>query len=426
MACMTPPKSKRTKGAAIADVEAALIKHIRAANGLSRVELARALGLSPSTAGVYVERLIRAGYLLEGKKTVAGAGRPRTRIVLNPEAGHFVGVDFHADEILAVAVDFAQNRSKDVTLPVKSKATARDVVCGTMRAIETVAPRNRKALLGIGIGAPGPVDRQRGVAMEYRYIRGFRDVPIVAPVAAQFPVPIHIENAANAMALAELWFGQGRGLRNLVCIWVRSGIGAGVIMDRRLYTGQDDGAGEIGFWRCPVYTTTSRGGLRVKERVGLRELEEIASVRAIRNALQDAVRKGEGSVLSRGSKGRRSDGIRDAYHGGDPLTRRVVTAAAGSLGWAVAHLCFCLAPERIILAGPLAELGHDFVEPIREAAAQCFAGSGMRPPEIALSTLGPLSGALGAAALCLDQWKPERPFSERPHSSAKARHCNSD
>lgn len=390
----------------IAEVEAALVKHIRSANGLSRIELATALALSPSTIGVYVDRLLREGILIEGSRSASGIGRPRTTVMLNPKAGQFVGVDFHADEILAISMDFAQNPLKEARHPIRPTDTAADVVRGIVRAIDEVVPAEQKLLLGIGIGSPGPVDRQEGTAKEYRYIEGFRNVPLVAPVAARFNVPVYIENTANAMALAELWFGQGRGLNSFACLWIRSGIGAGIVVKRQLYSGLADGAGEIGFWQCPIYTASNGSELRSAPTIGLRELEEVASIRAIRDSLTQAIAADRRSVLTTPLPD--TDRIVQAYRDDDRLTRTELNAAAGSLGWAIAHLSFCLAPERVILAGPLAALGDDFLKPIQETAAQCFASTGLLSPPIVMSTLGPYSGALGAAALVVDRWKPTR------------------
>ena len=396
------------KGAAIAEVEAALIKYIRTTGGLSRIELSKALSLSPSTAGVYVDRLLREGFLLEGTKTAVGVGRPRTTVTLNPKAGQFIGVDFYADEILAVAVDFAQNIVTETRRPIRKTDQADDVIRGIIDIIQEVIPTDKQTLLGIGIGSPGPVDRDRGIAMEYRYIPNFHNIPLVAPVARQFNVPVHIENTANAMALAELWFGQGRDVQDLACLWIRRGIGAGIIVKRQLYAGLSDGAGEIGFWRCPTYKENSNGTWHPDPDVALCELENLSSDRAIRTSIAHAIDSGQQSVLTNLPNALTQNGIVQAYCNNDRLTRNVIDAAASSLGWAIAQLSLCLAPERIILAGPLAELGNDFVRSVEETAVGYFASTGLKLPSIVLSTLGPFSGALGAAALVVDLWKPAR------------------
>src|SRR6185437_16891224 len=90
-----------------ASLESDILKRVRAGNGISRVELARELGLSPSTAGVYVERLMERGYLTESARTTRDMGRPPKHLHLNPNGGEFIGVDFEARHIMATAVDFA-------------------------------------------------------------------------------------------------------------------------------------------------------------------------------------------------------------------------------------------------------------------------------------------------------------------------------
>ncbi|MBN1557953.1 MAG: winged helix-turn-helix domain-containing protein [Lentisphaerae bacterium] len=98
-------KPVRKKKAVIADVEGMLIKHVRASGGISRIELSKAMNLSASTIGIYVERLLHEGILREGRKDFPARGRPRTFLHPNPRAGYFIGVDFHGEEILTVSVD---------------------------------------------------------------------------------------------------------------------------------------------------------------------------------------------------------------------------------------------------------------------------------------------------------------------------------
>jgi predicted NBD/HSP70 family sugar kinase len=357
--------------------------------------------------------LLHEGVLSEGPKDAPeGAGRPRTRLTLNPDAGQFVGVDFHADEILAVAVDFAQNIVKRARRPIRAGAAASRVVEGMMALIGEVMPNDSRRVLGIGIGCPGPVDREAGVALEYRHIRGLHGVPLAEPVARRFDIPTLVENTANAMALAELWFGQGRDVRHLTCLWIRSGVGAGIIVDRNLYGGWGDGAGEIGYWRCPVYEARANGVVRPLAKCGLRELEEIASVRAIRAALTASRTPAKRKGPKTGPRAWRIRDIAKAYREKDRFTRHVIDAAAGSLGWAVAQLALCLAPERVILSGPLAALGDDFRNTVSDVAAECFTSAGSRFPSVVLSSLGPFSAALGAAALVMDHWKPARQSAE--------------
>ena len=82
-------------------------------------------------------------------------------------------------------------------------------------------------VLGIGLGVPGPIDAERGIALDYRFIQDWRNVPIGARIGSRFDVPVFVENNLRSMALGELWCNSGAGLRDLICLGIRSGIGSG-------------------------------------------------------------------------------------------------------------------------------------------------------------------------------------------------------
>src|SRR6202012_536216 len=84
-----------------------------------------------------------------------------------------------------------------------------------------------------------------------KYIHNWHDVQLTAQLAEKFGVPVYLENTIRSMALAEMWFGQGRGEDNFVCIGIRSGIGAGIVAGGQLQRGANHRAGEIGRWRFP-------------------------------------------------------------------------------------------------------------------------------------------------------------------------------
>src|SRR5690606_10267640 len=129
----------------------------------------------------------------------------------------------------------------------------------------------------------------QGIARHYEYIPGWQDVPLVARLSQRFRVPVHLENNIRSFALAEQWFSQRPAVSNYVCLGIRSGIGAGVVIDGQLHRGTDGLAGEIGSWPCVVpgsnvaYQTVT--------------LESVASVRALLNRLTDEVRRGAQTTL---------------------------------------------------------------------------------------------------------------------------------
>ena len=114
------------------------------------------------------------------------------------------------------------------------------------RAIEQ---SNIRTFAGIGISCGGPLDSKTGVIMSPPNLPGWDNVPVVKFFADRFKVPVHLQNDANACAFAEWKFGAGRGTRNMVFMTFGTGLGAGIIIDGRLYSGTNDNAGEIGHIR---------------------------------------------------------------------------------------------------------------------------------------------------------------------------------
>jgi predicted NBD/HSP70 family sugar kinase len=156
----------------------------------------------------------------------------------------------------------------------------------------------------------------------------------------------------------------------------------GIVADGRLLRGEHGGAGQIGKWPAPASGTNGTA----------RTLESAASLTAILAAASKAA-KVELDFAA----------LRAAAEAGDRKILAVLARAAAVHGWAIHQLQTLFDPRRIILVGPLAELGAAFLDPLTGAARNYSAEP---PPEIVNSTLGQFSGAFGAAALALHQWKP--------------------
>ncbi|EDY19966.1 ROK family protein [Chthoniobacter flavus Ellin428] len=377
----------RTKHQIVARVEAELLRHLRLRDGLSRVELARELQLAPSTAGIYVDRLLRDRFIVESHKAGREQGRPPTLLVPNPDGGRFVGVDFEARSILATVVDFSQQVVKQVRRAIREGDSVERILVRIEETIRTAIEGDQRPLLGIGVGVPGTIDPVEGIARGYDFIPGWKDVPLARRLSDEFKVPVYLENNIRSMAMAELWFGQGLGLRNFVCLGVRTGIGAGIVADGRLLRGEHGCAGEIGKWHVPG---TSRGDASTV----FRTLEDAASLPAILAAAESAM-KTEMDFAA----------LREAAAAGERKILPVLERAADFYGGAIHQLQLIFDPHRVILVGPLAELGSAFLDPLQEAVRRRSPGG---HPEIVNSTLGQFSGAFGAAALALHQWQPAR------------------
>jgi glucokinase len=192
------------------------------------------------------------------------------------------------------------------------------------------------------------------------------------------------------MALAEQLFGAGRGLENFICIGIRSGIGAGIVVDGELFRGQSNLAGEIGGW--PVD--------------GDQTLEQLASCTALVRAVAAEMRAGRASSLSSGRTRPALEGILAAAAAGDSFVLDFLKRSAELLGRVIAQMNLVLDPQNVILSGPLAELTEAFVVPVQQAVSRLALPPHAAVPRVVGSGLGEFSGALGGAALAVRSWEP--------------------
>jgi predicted NBD/HSP70 family sugar kinase len=325
----------------IAGVQADLLRRVRAQEGLSRAELARSLNLAPSTIGIYVDHLIEEGFLFEGKPAERNFGRPPTILGLNPRGGRFIGVDFEARNIMAESVDFSQKPLKQFHDTLTGADSAENVLRKIEHAIETVMENDGRKVLGIGVGVPGVIDPVSGVALHYEHIRGWKDVPLVAKLRGRFKVPVFLENNIRSMALAELWFGQGRGVRNFICLGMRSGIGAGIVVGGQIYHGGNNRAGEIRDWPCGIAGKHTVGRSRSKTPL---TLENIISFKPIQSRVGRSEQPCTSSFIAPGTEAPLEYFIQ-AAQAGDKVVNRFFHELAGRIGLMLSQLTSVFDPE---------------------------------------------------------------------------------
>jgi glucokinase len=346
------------------------------------------------------------------------AGRPPVQLCLNPRGGTFIGVDFEARNIMAVAVDFSDTPLRNAHTHITVADTPDAIVKKIEQMIDKVLPPGGELPLAIGVGVPGLVDSDKGVAVQYKYISNWKNVPLARRLSKKYRVPVFLENSVRSMALAELWYGQGLGLTDFVCVAARSGIGAGMVLGGQLYCGAFHDAGEFGRWRYFALSKRTAPWFATPDamtKLGI-ELQEIASVRAVQRAFQNAIAAGEKTILSGAPAPLAIKDIQQSLRKGDPLATLVIDEVARCLGRGIAQLSLVVDPQKIILTGPLTTLGDGLLAPMKAHIKAILDLTESRMPEIVGSQMGEFSGALGAAALALHEWKPDRarPTRRRP------------
>jgi predicted NBD/HSP70 family sugar kinase len=276
-----------------------------------------------------------------------------------------LGHDVLAEDSFALAAD----------LPFEAVL---DAIARAVRAALEQAGLPAGRLIGAGLAIPGPVDRATGRVGESTTIASLAGIDLARAVSRRLGVPVHVENDANACAVAEVAWGAGAGAADVVYLKLSRGIGAGLILDDRLYGGAIGTAGEIGHT-----TRTAEGELC---RCGNRGcLETTAGSDAIaRRAGQTDI----AAVIARADAG-------------DVASRRALRDAGSEIGQAAAMICNVLNPRRIVIGGELAaawpHLEASFHAALDRAAMHVAAAAA----EVVPAALGARAEALGALALVL-------------------------
>lgn len=254
---------------------------------------------------------------------------------------------------------------------------------------------SRSDLIGVGIGAPGPLSHARGLIYSAPNLPGWVNVPLRDRLGELLGRPIDVENDANSAAYGEYTAGAGRDVRNMVMLTLGTGIGGGVVLEGKLWRGHHDNAGEIGHMimvpngrPCPC---GQRGCL-----------ERYASANAVMERLCEAVRNGERSVLRSKVEAGRPFDARDvlaARADGDTLATRIWDETCHYLALCAVSLQHVLNPELIVLAGGLINAGDELLRPTRAHFERESWKIAPDRPRIALAALGTDAGTIGAAAL---------------------------
>lgn len=359
---------------------------------LSRADLARQLGLALPTVSRLVDELRNEGLVEEEGRRQSTGGRRAVTLRLRAEAGYVLGAEVGRTGIRIVLTDLA---GQVRTRAQRDKGRSHDEDIASLAELAEAALRetgvDRRQLLGIGIGVPGPLDGEGETVLEPPNLQGWSFVPVRRLLRERFGVPVRVENDANAAAYGE-FVCMAPDARNLVYVMADAGVGAGLIVEGQLYRGRG-GAGEIG--HCPVQL----GGPRCA--CGSRGcVEAIASTGAMVAAARRLRARGGPSSLGKDPAAVTFSDLLASEAAGDTVARAVLARGGRALGAGLATLANLLDPELVVLGG---EASHS---PAYRAAAEAELrrrrfGSG--EVRVRVSELGGDAVALGAAVLALHE-----------------------
>ena len=375
---------------------------IRQQGPLARVTIARRTGLSRTTVSSLVDALLHEGLVREGEPQSAppSGGRRPILVHFNEAAGYVLGVDLGRTHYTVIAADLAAHELARESGPCNTdcgpEATL-GLLVDALRAFVTAHQVAWDRVVGIGMGIPGPLDRLRRTLVSPPRMPGWHGVEIGRLLSRELHVPIYIGNDANMGALGESRFGAGRDVEVLTYVKVGTGIGCGLVVAGRVYTGSRGVAGELGHVTLdedgPLCECGNRGCL-----------ETLAGGPAI---VADALvhRPGAEGTLGAGFAAGDVVDISDVVHAaqaGDAASRAAIERAGERLGIALAGVVNLVNPSLILLDGGVARAGELLIEPIRRAITTrslAAASDGLR---IEQAALGAHAIAMGGIAAVLD------------------------
>ena len=260
---------------------------------------------------------------------------------------------------------------------------------------------SRRDFIGIGVGAPGPLDRERGIVLVAPNL-GWKDFPLAPRIQSRLNLPTTLDNDANCATFGEWWQGAARGGRNVVGLTIGTGIGGGLILDGALYHGSSDMAGEIG------HTTIDLNGRHCKcGNYGC--LEAYASAPAIATRAREVLVREEGeSAIPAMVDGQfeliTAQIVYDAAAAGDSIANEIVRDTARYLGAGVANLLNIFNPDIVVVAGGVTAAGDALFVPLRAEVRRRAFSPAVRAAKIVPGELPGTAGVVGAVASFKQQY----------------------
>ncbi|MGF1626710.1 MAG: ROK family protein [Alphaproteobacteria bacterium] len=366
---------------------------IRQRGPISRVEIAQAIELSPTTISAITATLLD-DRLITPRAMVplgeAARGRPRVMLELNPDAAYVVGVKLSPHQISVATTNFRADVLKSLTLPVRTgRQTAEviaDIVEDGVRHCVADAGLPFERIAGVCVGLPGIVEHDTGICRQSPIFRR-PDVPFAAALASRLGVAVSLESDVSLATLAEHWFGHGRGHSDFIVVAVEHSLGLGIMHKGELLRGVGGLSADLGdlvIWPGDGLDAPGR-------------LADFASESAIAGAAASALdARADGSPQG-------FDRALSAALDGNNAAAAVFARAGTALGHAVAAVVTLHAPGRLIVAGGALRAGDLLMGPLLETVDRLTPPALRRAVAIIEHHWADDVWARGAAALTLRQ-----------------------
>lgn len=350
----------------------------------TKAEIISLTGLARSTVTARVEQLLELGLLREHTTAISTGGRPPIQYIFNEQAGVIIGVELGATHGLVALTNLAHSTLGTERMAINiadGPEAVLDWVVASITSLLAAADAGPTALMGIGIGVPGPVEFSSGRPFSPPIMPGWDRFDIPTYLQQTFDVPVLVDNDVNILALGE-HATEWTHASDFIYVKVATGIGAGIIVGGQLQRGAQGSAGDIGHVPVP-YSSDS-----LREPTDERDLEGIASGTAIAEHL-----------THNGIPAGNSKDVVELVRANSPEAIAATRQAGRELGETLSWIVSLLNPSVIAIGGSIAHAGEHLLAGVREVVYKRSTPLATQRLTIVQAHTGELAGAVGATIL---------------------------
>ncbi|RRD93633.1 ROK family protein [Clostridiales bacterium COT073_COT-073] len=372
---------------------------------ISRFDIKKITEYSMTTVLNIVEELLSDKLIYENEPdmTHGRVGRRPTYLSLNPQGGYFIGLEFNIQKMYYTILNFSGKVIYSNFLLLKNNITAKQILSNIYSCINECMDflgSERSKCLGIGIGLPGYIDSEKGVALHYAYLKDWNHIPITQQIEKLYHLPCHILNNSDCMVLAYKWLEFRGNSEDFVFISIRTGARAIPVLNNQPFFGKNGTAGELG--HLPVSGNTKKCFCG---KIGC--LNTIISDFSIQQHLKEQTSQGKFKALidlaQQNPENLNSALLVHSALNGDLEAISYLQELAFFLGHALIPVVNLFAPQKIILSGELSKSGQIITAPLLKTIQNGAVKANVNQLQILRSVYDDNIGAIGAAMLVLQK-----------------------
>ena len=373
---------------------------------ISKTELLEQSGMTASTLTRLLEELTSQGLILESGFGVSTGGRRPILYEKNPTYAYIFGVEISRTLSKLVLVDLNMTKLDSRSWAMTAEMTPEVLIALIANEAHRMLDENRidkTLMLGVGIGAVGPVDRLTGAILEPAHFpaTGWKQVQICRLLTDRLGIPALLDNGANTAILAESWISRTQSFKHLLYIHAGIGLRSSMVSEGKVIYGAVDMEGSVGQM---IIQTDGIPHRDVSGNYGA--MESYTSLYAIEKAARSALKQGRATLLSNLVEAPEQltySHVLEALKKNDPLVVEIITEAATYFGIGLANLLNILHPEKVILGGPLIAGGELFFQIATQVAIRKTYYYPTYQVIFSKGQLGEEALAIGAAVMVMDQ-----------------------